>query len=127
MKWDFFTRLKCFWHLLSTRTLQQAGMIMFMEGSYKREWTQEFTKVKDIIIISQLDVLSDLYHVKRTIVKEYLFETTPATQTHEKEEWYAVYNSTTKQLQELNSGRECSFYPSKSILLLGNNSYQKVA
>lgn len=113
--------------MLSHRTLQEVGMLMFMQGTYKREWTQEFTKVKDIVIISQVDVISDLYQIKRTVVKEYVFDTAPATQTHEKEEWFAVYNSNTRQLQELNSGRECSFYPSKSMLLLGNNSYQKVA
>ncbi len=127
MKQDVFTRMKSVWLLLLKGTWQQMGMIVFMEGTYQREWTQEFTKVRDIVMITQLDVISDLYQVKRTVVKEYVFDTLPATQTHEKEQWFAVYNSTTKQLQELNNGRECSFYPSKSMMLMGNNAYQKVS
>lgn len=127
MKQDIFTRMKSVWLVLLKRTWQQMGMIIFMEGTYQRECTQEFTKVRDIVMITQLDVISDLYQVKRTVVKEYLFDTIPSTQTHEKEEWFAVYNSTTKQLQELNSGRECSFYPTKSLMLMGNNAYQKIS
>lgn len=127
MKQDVLTRLKSVWLVLLKSTWQQIGMLIFMEGTYQREYTQEFTKVRDIVIITQLDVISDLYQVKRTVVKEYLFDTIPPTQTHEKEEWFAVYNAATKQLQELNNGRECSFYPSKAIMLLGNNAYEKVS
>jgi hypothetical protein len=81
--------------------------------------------VKDIVMISPFDVLSDLYIIKRTVVKEFAMNTIPATQTHEKEEWYAVYD-TTKQLRELNSGRECSFYPEKSLLLVRTQAYKKI-
>ena len=102
-------------------------MMLFIEGTFQREWTEEFTKVRDIIIVSQLDEISDLFMVRRTVVKEFAMNTLPTTQTHEKEEWFAVYNSATKQLHEVNSGRECSFYPTKSLLLMGNNAYKKVA
>ena len=126
MKWDLFTQLKCMWLLVSNSTIRKVGMSIFMEGTYERERTFEFTKEKEIIKIEQVDALSELYQVKRTVIKEYLFNTTPATQTHEKEEWFAVYNEATKQLQELNHGRDCSFSPTKSMLLLGNNAYQKI-
>jgi hypothetical protein len=126
MKWDVFTRLKCFWLLLSNSTLRQMGLTIFMEGTYERERQFEFSKEKDIIKIEQVDALSELYRVKKTVIKEYLFNSTPATQTHENEEWFAVYNAATRQLQEVNHGRECSFYPAKSIMLLGNNAYHKI-
>jgi hypothetical protein len=127
MKWDVFTKLKCAWLLFSSNTLRDVGMIFFIEGVYQRERVMEFSKEKDIIRIEQVDPLSELYQVKRTVIKEYLFNPSPATQTHEKEEWYAVYNRITRQLQELNHGRECSFYPTKSTMLLGNNAYTKIA
>lgn len=126
MKWDVFTRLKCMWLLKSNKTLRDASMMVYLEGTYQRELQFEFSKEKDIIRIEQVDVITELYQVKRTVIKEYLFNPSPSTQTHEKEEWYAVYNAATRQLQELNHGRECSFYPTKSIMLLGNNTYQKI-
>lgn len=126
MKWDVFTRLKCMWLLLSGSTLRKVSMLVFMEGTYQRERTFEFTKEKDIITIVQVDAISELYQIRKTMIKEYLFNTTPATQTHEKEEWFAVYNASTRQLQELNHGRDCSFSPTKSMLLLGSNAYQKI-
>lgn len=127
MKWDLFTKLKCIWLLLSSRTLREVSMIFFIEGIYERERVLEFSKEKDIIRIVQVDPISELYQVKRTLIKEYLFNPSPSTQTHEREEWYAVYNKMTKQLQGLNNGRECSFYPTKSIMLVGNNVYDKIA
>jgi hypothetical protein len=127
MKWNLFTKLKCIWVLLSNSTVRQVGMTLFMEGTYERVQQFEFTKEKDIITIVQVDKISELYQVKKTVIKEYLFNTTPATQTHEKEEWYAVYDAATRQLQELNHGRACSFYPTKCLLLLGSNEYQKIA
>lgn len=127
MKWNSFEGLKYAWLMILKKTMQERGMIMSMPGTYQRQWTQEFTKMKDIIRVSELDVISDLYCVRRTIVKEYVFESLPTTQTHEKDEWLAVYNSATKQLVDLKGGRPCSFYPSESILFLGDNTYKKIS
>jgi hypothetical protein len=126
MKWNSLEGLRYAWLVILKKAMQERGMIMCMQGSYQREWTQEFTKMKDIITVSELDVISDLCCVSRTIVKEYVFESVPATQTHEKEEWFAVYNSATKQLVDLKGGRRCTFYPTESILLFGDNTYQKI-
>ena len=127
MKWDVFTTLKCMWVQLSTSTVRQAGMTLYMTGTYERERHFEFSKERDVIKIEQVDAIAELYQVSRTLIKEYLFNTTPATQTHENEEWLAVYNAATRQLVELNHGRECSFHPAKQLMLLGNNAYQKIA
>jgi len=127
MKWNSLEWIKYAWLEILKKTMQERGMMMSMQGTYQREWTQEFTKMKDIITISELDVVSDLYCVKRTMVKEYVFENLPATQTHEKDEWFAVYNSATKQLVDVKGGRSCSFYPTRSMLLFDDNTYQRIS
>lgn len=127
MKWTLFTKLKTMWLVALNRTLRDAGMMIYMEGTYQRERQLEYSKEQDIIHVEQVDTISMLYRLKRTVVKQYVFNTTPETQTHENEEWYAVYHSGTRQLVELNHGRECSFHPVKSMLLLGNNAYRKIA
>lgn len=126
MKWDVFTKLQCMCLLASNRALREVSRALYMEGTYQREQQMEFSKETDIIRIEQVDAITELYQVKRTVVKEYLFNPVPVTQTHEKEEWYAVYNAATRQLVELNHGRECSFHPVKQMMLLGNNAYQKI-
>ena len=126
MKWNSLTALKYAWLVIYKKTIQERGMIMSMQGTYERSWTDELTKWKDIIVISQLDVISDLFVVKRTIVKEYVFERLPVTPTEEKDEWFAVYNSSTKQLYDLRGTRACTFYATGCILIFDDNTYDMI-
>jgi len=106
--------------------MQQISLINFIPGTYQRQWEEGLKKIRDILVISHHDTISDLYLIKKTVVKEYVLDTIPTTETHEKEEWIAAYQTSTKQLGELNRGRQCSFNPEKLLLFLGTVEYKRV-
>ncbi len=98
----------------------------FIPGIYTRQSESEYSKAYDTLRISVYDETGNTYlvldHTGYQLIKEGRLQ--PKLYKNERE--IAVYDETTHQLQELNSGRWLVFSPENGTVLAGSAEYKKI-
>jgi hypothetical protein len=105
---------------------QQAGMGMFIPGTYERDRKETGFLIVERIIIHSISSVADLYSIRKVICRY----TSPEEKTvyePKAEEWTATYDTATRQLIEIAGNRSLTFLPEESLLLVDKVSYYKIA
>lgn len=126
MSWKRFMRkLSYSFIMLSKHSYQEAAMISFIPGTYKREWKDSECENVEILNIYLYNEIAEVYVI--SIVKSRLvIHNEQMVYTKQPDEWFAVYDSGTKQLVEIGGSRAFTFFPDENHLLLNMHQFIKV-
>ena len=95
----------------------------FLSGTFTSSATGEFSKADDTLVIEPAASNNFLLH-RRTgynLIREGVI----GKRQHEREEWRAVYDESTRSLSELRKGKVITIYPDSGYLLIGRRKYTK--
>lgn len=112
------------WFTAARHALQQAGLFVFMTGTFKRTHQEGGLRLTERLTISRISTMGEVYRIVKTISRMQK-NADQVTLEEQYEEWKAVFDSATRQLVGIGNSRKCCFIPEKSLLLLGDVAYTK--
>lgn len=125
MKWkQLIKQLKYACELSSNLNMQQAKMILFMPGSYEREYEDAGVRIAERIIINRISEVSEMYRIKKVVCR-YVTKEEKIIRESSADQWTAAYDLSKRQLFEITGQRSCAFIPEDSVLILNNVKYFK--
>jgi hypothetical protein len=98
----------------------------FIPGVYTRQSESEFSKAYDTLRIGVYDPAANTYVVSQYTGYQLIKDGRLQPKLYKNEREIAVYDETTHQLQELNSGRLLVFSPENGTVLAASAEYQKI-
>ncbi len=96
----------------------------FIPGTYVNHAEGEFSLADDTLIIEPIE--QNNYIIYRKTGFQKINEGKPGQWEHETEQWQAIYDESTKTLQETKVGKQMTFYPDSAQLKLSKRSYSKI-
>lgn len=121
---NFKLKLRAIWTIVTRNTLQQATIIAFAQGTFKRSQQEGGHHITETLAISLISGSAELYRVQKTISRQQRSQGR-VTMELEHEEWKAVYDCSTRQLVGIGNSRKCTFIPEQSMLLISDVAYAK--
>jgi hypothetical protein len=123
MKW--WVMLKCWLLNRINEVIRENSTHKAIPGVYEREYRYGSTLIKDVLTITCLSMLSDVYQVERRTTHTDP-EELPWEQKIRHEKWIAAYHTPTRQLVRGVSGRICAFVPEQATVLFEDKEYRKM-
>lgn len=96
----------------------------FIPGTYVNHAEGEYSIANDTLMIEPVEQHN--YIIYRKTGFRRINNGNPGQREHETEQWQAIYDESTKTLQETNQGKQLTFYPDKKQLKLGKRVYSKI-
>lgn len=98
----------------------------FIPGTYINNASGEYSTVYDTLVIRQSETESNNYIIHRSTGFRRINNGKPAKPEYETEKWAAIYNETSKVLNETRKGKVITFYPETNRLMVGKREYRKI-
>lgn len=95
----------------------------FLPGTFVNSATGELSKADDTLVIEPAASNNFLLH--RRTGYNLIREGVTGKRRYEREEWQAVYDQSTKTLNELKKGKLITIYPDSGYILIGRRKYIK--
>lgn len=95
----------------------------FLSGTFVSSATGEFSKTDDTLVVQPAASNNFLLH--RRTGYNLIRAGAMGKRQYEREEWQAVYNESTRSLNELQKGKLITVYPDSGYILIGKRKYIK--
>ena len=112
--------------LLACESSKSDEIRTFIPGTYARFSDHEMRKEYDTIRINVISETGNNYSLIRSSSFQRKMDGKEFPWEYTKEEWTAVYDESTRVLNETRKGKVLSFVPETNILLVGTTEYKKV-
>ncbi len=110
----------------SPKEKQTEKVASFIPGTYVREFEGEYSKGLDTLIISQPDAANNFYTIQHNSSFQKIREKQLQPVEYKTENWTAIFNEQTNILLEQKMGKQITFLPDNSELMLGGSHFKKI-